>query len=109
MDAYTRQEILSRYRAYASQFDAVAAARRTQPDVPVPTLVPRPTMQPSATGRELDVLQLMSDGLTNREIARRLSISEETAKTHVRNILAKFHAASRAHAVSVGFRAELVA
>jgi DNA-binding CsgD family transcriptional regulator len=51
----------------------------------------------------------MSDGLTNREIARRLRITEETAMTHVRNILARFHAASRAHAVAVGFRAGLIA
>ena len=61
------------------------------------------------TPRETEVLQLISDGLVNREIGERLFLSEETVKSHVRHILAKLQARSRAHAVAVGFRRDLIA
>ena len=48
------------------------------------------------------MLQLISDGLVNREIGQRLFLSEETVKSHVRHLLAKLQARSRAHAVAVG-------
>ena len=54
--------------------------------------------------REIEVLQLISDGLVNREIGQRLFLSEETVKSHVRHLLAKLQARSRAHAVAIGFR-----
>jgi DNA-binding NarL/FixJ family response regulator len=47
-------------------------------------------------------------GLVNREIGQRLFLSEETVKSHVRHLLAKLQARSRAHAVSVGFRRGLI-
>jgi DNA-binding CsgD family transcriptional regulator len=49
--------------------------------------------------RELDVYELMVQGLTNREIARNLFISESTTKVHVRHILEKLGARSRVEAV----------
>jgi DNA-binding NarL/FixJ family response regulator len=49
----------------------------------------------SLTGREREVLALLTDGLRNREIAARLGISENTVKFHLRNILEKLHAVSR--------------
>ena len=58
--------------------------------------------------REIEVLQLVADGLVNREIGQRLFLSEETVKSHVRHLLAKLQARSRAHAVSVGFRRGLI-
>ena len=61
------------------------------------------------TMREIEVLQLISDGLVNREIGTRLFLSEETVKSHVRHLLAKLQARSRAHAVAVGFRRGLIA
>src|SRR5919206_582524 len=51
----------------------------------------------------------LSDGLVNREIGHRLFLSEETVKSHVRHLLAKLQARSRAHAVAVGFRRGLIA
>ncbi len=48
------------------------------------------------------MLQLVSEGLANREIGDRLYLSEETVKSHVRHLLAKLRARSRAHAVAVG-------
>ena len=50
------------------------------------------------TGRELDVLRLISQGLSNREIAEQLVITERTVCTHVSNILGKLHLASRTQA-----------
>ena len=52
---------------------------------------------------------LVADGLVNREIGQRLFLSEETVKSHVRHLLAKLQARSRAHAVAVGFRRGLIA
>ena len=60
------------------------------------------------TARELQVLQLIADGLANREIGTRLFLSEETVKSHVRHLLAKLHSRSRAHAVATGLRRGLV-
>lgn len=51
--------------------------------------------------REKEVLALVSQGLRNRDIAQRLFISEVTVKVHVRNIMKKLGARSRAHAVSL--------
>lgn len=50
------------------------------------------------TSRELDVLQLISDGCSNREIAEKLVISEKTVKTHVSSILSKLHLQDRTQA-----------
>jgi len=50
------------------------------------------------TGREREVLVLVSQGRTNREIADNLFISQKTASVHVSNILAKLGAANRAEA-----------
>lgn len=56
------------------------------------------------TSRELEVLRRVADGGRNAEIATQLGIKEETVKAHVRTILAKLDARSRAHAVSIGFK-----
>lgn len=60
------------------------------------------------TRRELEVLQMLAAGLSNKEIAARLNISEHTVKFHVASILGKLGAASRTEAVSLGIRRGLV-
>src|SRR6185295_6911230 len=50
------------------------------------------------TERELEVLQLIAQGCSNKEIAMKLSVSELTVRTHVSNILSKLHLASRTQA-----------
>ena len=108
MDAAKRDAILTRYREHARHFENVAASRRTV-DEDVIAIVPRqPEPEQAPSAREIEVLQLVSDGLVNREIGNRLFLSEETVKSHVRHILAKLQARSRAHAVAVGFRRGLI-
>jgi len=60
------------------------------------------------TPRELEVLQMLAAGLSNKEIAARMNISEHTAKFHVASILGKLGAGSRTEAVSLGIRRGLV-
>jgi NarL family two-component system response regulator YdfI len=65
---------------------------------------PTPLTGEALTGREREVLQLMAEGLQNKQIARRLSISQHTVKFHVASVLAKLGAASRTEAVTLGAR-----
>ena len=112
MDAAERNEILSRYAGHARRFDAVAARRTvggTGQVIGLATATPLEELEQEPTMRELEVLQLISDGLANREIGTRLFLSEETVKSHVRHLLAKLRARSRAHAVAVGLRRGLIA
>jgi two-component system nitrate/nitrite response regulator NarL len=53
------------------------------------------------TAREAGILQLIADGLSNREIASRLHIELTTVKNHVHNILEKLDAKTRAEAVAL--------
>jgi DNA-binding NarL/FixJ family response regulator len=110
VDAAERKEILSRYMDHTRRFDAVAARRATTDGAEViPFAGPLQELEQEPTAREIEVLQLISEGLVNREIGNRLFLSEETVKSHVRHLLAKLQARSRAHAVAVGFRRGLVA
>ena len=56
------------------------------------------------TSREVEVLQLIAGGNSNKLIARALAISEQTAITHVRNIMGKLGAQDRTHAVMLSLR-----
>jgi len=60
------------------------------------------------TAREREVLQLVSEGATNREIARSLYLSEHTVNFHMKNILSKLHLRNRAQAVAYAIRTGLV-
>ena len=109
MDAVQRKQILDRYQDHQRRFEAAAARRRplaVAEVIPLPGALREPVQTPTA--REIEVLQLVSDGLANREIGHRLFLSEETVKSHVRHLLAKLESRSRAHAVAVGFRRGLI-
>ena len=109
VDAAERKEILSRYMDYSRRFEAVAQ-RRTTSGAGEVILFTAPSRSSSRSRPpEIEVLQLISEGLVNREIGHRLFLSEETVKSHVRHLLAKLQARSRAHAVAVGFRRGLIA
>ena len=60
------------------------------------------------TPREIDVLRLVAGGNANKEIAAQLSLTEETVKSHIRNILAKLGANDRTHAVAIGLKRGII-
>ncbi len=74
------------------------------------TLQARPVMELAEplTPRESEVLRLLAEGVANKEIAWRLSISEHTVKFHVASVLDKLNASSRTEAVAKGIRSGLV-
>lgn len=63
---------------------------------------------PELTGRELEVLSMVAEGMTSREISNQLYISENTVRNHVRNILDKLGMSSRFEAVSWAYREGLI-
>ncbi len=71
---------------------------REQQDVPIQPLTPR----------ESEILNLLADGLANKEIAWRLKISEHTVKFHITSIFNKLDACTRAEAVAIGARRGLI-
>jgi DNA-binding NarL/FixJ family response regulator len=64
---------------------------------------------PSLTQRERDVLRLLADGLSNEEIGKRLFISPETVRTHIRKAMDKLDADTRTQAVAKALRQSLIA
>jgi DNA-binding NarL/FixJ family response regulator len=58
--------------------------------------------------REIEVLRLIAAGNANKEVAGRLSIAEETVKSHVTNILAKLGANDRTHAVTIALKRGII-
>jgi DNA-binding NarL/FixJ family response regulator len=60
------------------------------------------------TAREREILQLLADGMSNADAAKRLFISQETVKSHVRHILAKLEADTRTHAVAIALRDAII-
>ena len=85
-------KLLNEFNSLARQ----AADRREQ--LPAPVL----------TARELEVLKLVARGMSNRDVADQLYISENTVKNHVRNILEKLHLHSRMEAVMYAVRKRLL-
>jgi two-component system, NarL family, nitrate/nitrite response regulator NarL len=73
---------------------AQLAGRVRGPGAEVPSLMSEPLL----TSRETEILNLVGDGLSNKEIAQRLSIQVQTVKNHVHNVLAKLGVNRRADA-----------
>jgi DNA-binding NarL/FixJ family response regulator len=77
--------------------------RQPNPTQPNPTQ-PNPTMDHTLSAREFEVLELLSRGCKNRQIALALEIEECTVRFHVGNILSKFEVKNRTEAVCYAFR-----
>jgi len=82
-------------------------------EVPVPTRAPFSLdqtclQQLGITARELEILQLIAGGLSNREIAERLFVSENTVKTHSSRLLEKLSAKRRTQAVQIAKELKLI-
>lgn len=91
-----RKELLETIRAVSE------GQRRVQPDVAMQ--IASHTADAALSARELEVLELIAAGHSNKAIGSRLSINEETVKGHVKNILAKLGARDRTHAATMAFR-----
>jgi NarL family two-component system response regulator YdfI len=63
---------------------------------------------PILSPREIEILRMVAEGLGNKEIAAKLSISDHTVKFHISSIFAKLGAANRAEAVTLGIRQGLI-
>ncbi|MGO9435602.1 MAG: response regulator [Terracidiphilus sp.] len=86
---------------------AVHAGRKRIPPEIASELAEHATEDELST-REIDVLQLIAAGNSNKQIADRLNIGEATAKFHVANILSKLSADDRAHAVAIGLKRGII-
>jgi two-component system, NarL family, response regulator len=94
----------------ARAVDLVLAGRVYVDPVLAPSLLDdRPRSSSLLTKREKEVLTLLAQGLSHEEIGRRLSISDETVRTHVRKASARLNAATRTEAVATALRLGLIA
>jgi two-component system, NarL family, response regulator LiaR len=94
------QGIRDVHRGEASMHPAIA--RRLMQEIQRPSELP-PTPEPLST-REAEILALVARGLSNQEIADRLTISEKTVRSHVSSILSKLHLANRTQAALYALR-----
>jgi DNA-binding NarL/FixJ family response regulator len=83
-----------------------AGQKRIPPDVAAE--LAQHAIDETLSSREIEVLRLISGGNANKEIAAQLSITEETVKGHIKNILAKLGANDRTHAVTIGLKRGII-
>jgi DNA-binding NarL/FixJ family response regulator len=86
--------------------DTIRAVHAGQRKVPaeVASELALHAMDDALTEREIEVLQHIASGCSNKIAAERLGISEDTVKGHVRNILSKLNASDRTHAVTIAVK-----
>jgi DNA-binding NarL/FixJ family response regulator len=84
-----------------------AGHKRIPPDIA--TELAEHVTEDELSPREIEVLQLIASGNSNREIGDRLNIGEVTVKSHVTNILSKLSANDRTHAVTIGLKRGVIA
>ena len=98
IDVAAEVRTLAEGREWAAEVDALVIA----------SAAPEETIEESLTARELEVLELLAEGLSNQGIASRLHISEHTVKFHVASICGKLGAENRTDAVRRGVRRGLI-
>ena len=94
------KELLQTIRAVHAGHKAMSAEVAAQ--------VAEHTGDEALTPKEIEVLRLIATGNANKEIAAQLSISEESVKSRVKNILEKLGASDRTHAVTIGVRRGII-
>jgi DNA-binding NarL/FixJ family response regulator len=95
-----RKELLETIRAVHG------GQKRILPEVA--TEVAEHALDSTLTSREVDVLRLIAGGSANKLVADQLSITEETVKSHVKNILSKLGANDRTHAVTIALKRGII-
>ncbi len=91
-------EMAPRLLAEFANLAKSATEKQPNPARPVSEKTINPTASDTLTEREIDVLQLVAEGLANKEIAARLVISENTVRAHLRAIMDKLHTSNRVQA-----------
>jgi DNA-binding NarL/FixJ family response regulator len=95
-----RRELLDTIRAVH------AGKKRISPEIA--SQLAEHAVDDALTSREIDVLRLLAGGNANKLIADQLSITEDTAKGHVKNILSKLGANDRTHAVTIALKRGII-
>ena len=95
-----RKELLETIRAVH------AGQKRVSPEIAAE--IAEHATDDALTPREIDVLRLIARGNANKIIAAELSLTEETVKSHIRNILSKLGANDRTHAVAIGLKRGII-
>ena len=95
-----RKELLDTIRAVHAGKKRIAAEIATE--------LADHAIEDTLTSREIDVLRLIASGNANKLVADRLSITEETVKGHVKNILSKLGASDRTHAVTIALKRGII-
>lgn len=109
LEPYQLHDLLeSISRGEAPLSGAIAARILKEFSRPTPASEQAEPLDEELTSREIEILQLVVDGLTNKEIATALVISENTVKIHLRNILEKLHLQNRIQAAVYAVRQGLV-
>ncbi len=115
--ARTRRQLDEAGVEIAAEFDTLAAARASDVAADGILLAGRARagsgtddgwIEQPLTPREIEVLQLLAEGLSNKSIAGRLGISDQTAKFHVASIMSKLGASNRTDAVRLALRRGLI-
>jgi len=88
----------------AEYLKRLAGQRTEKVEAPAPT----PGTTETLTRKELEILRLLAEGLSNLAIAGRLFVSETTVRTHLRNINAKFGVHNRTQAIAVARKLNLI-
>ena len=100
LKAMLRKELLETIRAVQ------AGQKRVSPEVAAE--IAEHSGDEALTPREVDVLRLVAKGNANKGIGAQLSLTEETVKSHIRNILSKLQANDRTHAVAIAVRRGII-
>ena len=95
-----RKELLETIRAVH------AGQKRVSPEIAAE--IAEHATDEALTPREIDVLRLIARGNANKIIAAELALTEETVKSHIRNILSKLGANDRTHAVAIGIKRGII-
>jgi len=112
-----RWDLETRSIEVVGEFDTMADARRAGLDADIVVSTPNPAalaedrdrvFEEALTHRELEVLELLAEGLPNKAIADRLRISDQTVKFHIASIMGKLGASNRVETVRRAVRRGLL-
>ena len=107
MDEGDQPRVRENYAGHLRRFEA--AARRAERDSALaPVITPLGHIGADVSEHEIEVLQLVAYGLSNREIGEFLFMGNETVKWHLTRLFDKLEADNRGHAVAVAFRRGLI-